>query len=387
MIKIAHLIDGRTKTGAILSVKRIMKNYSFNDSKLILVSYGAPISSGDNINYEIDYINLIFPKLLSKFVSAPLKRIYLLPILLVAFFFDIPKLGRYCEKNQIDCLHLHHFQDIFQYGFLSRKNIKIISHIRAIVNRKLFGGIPYKLFRKYVYNNSNQIIGISQATLSALNLKDNSKSTIIYNGLEGLDATDHNAISKVKQGSFVVGSVIRFSKLKGIDLFFDTFFKYFESNPQDDVKFLLVAPSGNNDALDLRSELFNRVIDAGLSEKLIYFEYFPDYSYIMPYIDILYHTTLQREGFGNVVLEANWFGKPAISTPCQGVNDIIINGESGYIMNSYEAVEACKLIKTLYDNASMYNDFSQNAFAQAHLDKFNMSETINKLHSIYVNVK
>lgn len=384
MMKIVHLIDGRTKTGAISSVKRILSNYNYDDSKLILLSYGKPI---DDNRFETDFIDLIFPKKLTDFVSAPAKYIYLLPVLLISFLGDIHRLRKYCKKNSIDCLHLHHFADIFQFVFLHGEKIKIVSHIRAIVNKKLWFGLPYIIFRKAVYNNSDKIIGISRATLSALDLPDDTKTEIIYNGLEGLDATVHSEISNLGQRSFIVGSVIRFAKLKGVNLFFDTFFRYFEMYPKDTLKFLLIAPVNNNESQALKDYFFERVREKNLSDKLLYFDHFPDYSYIMPYIDILFHTTLQREGFGNVVLEANWFGKPAISTPCQGVNDIILNGESGFIMNSYQANESCKLIKQLFEDSSTYNHFSQKANEIAHSDNFKISETISRLHSIYMSLK
>lgn len=383
MIKIAHLIDGRTKTGAISSVKRIMSNYRYDDSKLVLVSYGAPIIDD---RFETDFINLSFPQYLTSFVQAPSKRLYLLPLLFIVFFIDILRLKNYCNKNKIRCLHLHHFADIFQFGFLSYLNIKIVSHIRAIVNSNLWGGMPFKVFRKLVYSNSDKIIGISKASLSALKYQENAKTCIIYNGLEGLERAENNEISKLSQNSFLVGSVIRFAKLKGIDLYIDTFFQYYKLHPNDQVKFLLIAPINSIDSELLKYNFFERVRNAGLSDKLIFFEHFPDYSYIMPYIDVLYHTTLQREGFGNVVLEANWFGKPAISTPCLGVNDIIVDGESGFIMEGYNASEACRLINLLYENSSTYTAFSNRAFQIAHSDCFKISETIEKLHRIYMDL-
>lgn len=386
MMKIAHIVDGRTKTGAISSVRRIMAHYHYNDQKLILVAYGSPLTKESSEHFQTDFIDLKFPKTLSKFVISPFRYLYLLPNLSIYFFMDIQKLRNYCKVKGINCLHLHHFADILQLGFLKSKDLKIVSHIRAIVNKSLWKGLPYKIFRYFSFRNSNKIIGISKEAIKTLNYPDSSKTVIIYNGLEGLNKSENDSLYEKCKDSFIIGSVIRFAKLKGIDLFFETFFMYFKLHPKSSIKFLLIAPAIDEKAKEIRTSFFKKVKDSNLESQLIYFEHFPNYSFIMPYIDVLYHTTLQREGFGNVVLEAAWFGKPAISTPCKGVNDIIESGRSGFIMEGYSPKEACDYIHKFENDNTEYLHFSQRAFDIAHSQAFSIEKTIELLHNIYINI-
>lgn len=385
MKRIGHLVWGKTKTGAISSVKRIIQNYNYDDSQLVLIAYGDPVE-GIVSNAEVHFLDLKFSSVLSDLIIYKIRKVHYIPYLILTFFIDQYKLRKFCKVNSIGILHLHHFPDIFQFSFLSSKKLKIVSHIRAIVNKKLWGGIPYKLFRHFVKKNSNSIIGISSASLDALSLTYNRKSTIIYNGLEGLAKTSNPQLEAKIADSFVIGSVIRFTKLKGIYLYFDTFFEYYKNHPDSPTKFLLVAPARDESSKAIRDELLSRVEDQGLSNKLIYFDHFPDYSYIMPYINILFHTTLHREGFGNVVLEANWFGKPVVSTPCLGVNDIIKNGVSGYILKEYDSHDSCQIIRQLENNTRLYNQMSREAYNIAHSDKFSITSTISQLHNLYMNI-
>ena len=66
-----------------------------------------------------------------------------------------------------------------------------------------------------IYLFSNEIIGISSASLNVLNKKSN-KNHIIYNGLEGLSKTINLELENKISGLKVIASVIRFKKGKGI---------------------------------------------------------------------------------------------------------------------------------------------------------------------------
>lgn len=385
MKKILHIIDGTTNVGAISSVKRILCNYNYKDSKLILGTYGKKIDFNPGNNNEITYLNLKLPRALSKF-KLTLANCLKAPILFFYYVRDIIWLTRFCKSNNISIVHLHHFVDITQFCIISIFGIKSVAHIRAIVNKGLFHGIPYKIFNWVIYRFASKIIGISTASLSALKGTVKTKECIIYNGLEGLPATPDSCISSKVDGYFCVASVIKFARLKGIFLFFDIIEQFFKMHPNAMVKFLLVAEAPTDDTRILRTKLFSRLKQKNLEDKLVYFEHFPDYTYIMPYIDILLHTTIGREGFGNVVLEAQWFGIPVVSTPCLGVNDIIEDGHSGFLLSSNDATEAINRIFQLYSDKELYNKLSKKGLEIAHQKKFSISKNIDLLHEVYMQL-
>ena len=106
----------------------------------------------------------------------------------------------------------------------------------------------------------------------------------------------------------------------------------------------------------------------------------------MPYIDMLFHPTLEREGFGDVVLEASWFGKPVVSTPCLGVNDIIERDVSGYILTSTDVHEAVDYIYRVYADKDLYVSLSNRSYVIAHLPKFSIANSMCSLHMLYTSI-
>ena len=80
------------------------------------------------------------------------------------------------------------------------------------------------------------------------------------------------------------------------------------------------------------------------------------------------------------VLEAQSLGKPVISTPIDGLNDIIMNDYNGYLTdNNYDY--ANKVLEILNDN-SKYKIMSKNS--QHFFEKHNNIKVyIDKLNLIY----
>jgi len=386
MKTIAHIVCGQTKVGAISSVKRIIRNYSFDDTKLILISYGAPATvPGYPHPEDVYFLNLKNTEYYEKYFAQKWNLVYLF-LTVFSFFTDIFKLSAFCRKQNVSIIHVHHYIDAFHYCILSLFGFKFVTHIRGVLNRKLFLGIPFVLYRFFIYRFSDAAVGISKASLSVLGKENNPKNVIIYNGLEGKEASPNEELQKEVEGSFVVASVIRFKKGKGIFFLAETVVEFFRKHPSENLKFLLIAPIQNDEEKVCRNQFLQILKDHGVYDRFLYFDYFPDYTYFMPYIDLLFHPTLEREGFGNVVLEANWFGKPVVSTPCLGVNDIIEQGVSGYILSSTDVQEAVDCIYRVYADKDLYASLSDRSYAIAHLPKFSIAESMRSLHTLYTSI-
>lgn len=381
MKTIAHIISGNTKVGAISSVKRIVQNYNFKDSNIILISYGSATKIDNSDNNKSFFVDLKFTISYEKFFIQKWNLLYLIQMF-IYYFTDIVKLNSFCRKNNVSIIHTHHYIDSFHYCIMRIFGYKCITHVRGVLNKELFFGIPFYIYRSMIYLFSNEIIGISSASLNVLNKKSN-KNHIIYNGLEGLSKTINIELENEILGSKVIASVIRFDKNKGIFFLAKTIIEYFNTYSYDNIKFLLIAPIQNENEKICKGRFFELIKSAELIDKVVYFDGFPNYSYFMPYIDILFHPTLEREGFGNVVLEANWFGKPVISTPCLGVNDIIEDEVSGFILSAANTTEAIAQINKLVTNNELYDIFSDNSYKISHQEKFSIKESINQLHEIY----
>jgi glycosyltransferase involved in cell wall biosynthesis len=99
--------------------------------------------------------------------------------------------------------------------------------------------------------------------------------------------------------------------------------------------------------------------------------------------DILLLTS-KNEGFGLVIAEAGWYGKPTISTKVGGVTEFISNGETGVLVDSNED-DISDAISLLFEDRSLMNKIGANAKKQT--NNLFTSEIFTKKHEeIYLKI-
>jgi glycosyltransferase involved in cell wall biosynthesis len=99
--------------------------------------------------------------------------------------------------------------------------------------------------------------------------------------------------------------------------------------------------------------------------------------------DILLLTS-KNEGFGMVIAEAGWYGKPTISTKVGGVTEFITNGETGILVDSNED-DISDAISLLFEDRSLMNKIGANAKKQT--NNLFTSEIFTKKHEeIYLKI-
>jgi glycosyltransferase involved in cell wall biosynthesis len=99
--------------------------------------------------------------------------------------------------------------------------------------------------------------------------------------------------------------------------------------------------------------------------------------------DILLLTS-KNEGFGMVIAEAGWYGKPTISTKVGGVTEFISNGETGVLVDSNED-DISDAISLLFEDRSLMNKIGANAKKQT--NNLFTSEIFTKKHEeIYLKI-
>ena len=94
--------------------------------------------------------------------------------------------------------------------------------------------------------------------------------------------------------------------------------------------------------------------------------------------------TSKNEGFGMVIAEAGWYGKPTISTKVGGVTEFISNGETGVLVNSNQD-DISDAISLLFEDRSLMNRIGENAKKQT--NNLFTSEIFTKKHEeIYLKI-
>ena len=96
----------------------------------------------------------------------------------------------------------------------------------------------------------------------------------------------------------------------------------------------------------------------------------------------LFITTAEREGFPNVLLEANSLGLPIVAFACLGgITEIISEGDNGFYVPLYECVLMAKKI----EEVSSYS-FNKKKIIENTIDKYSQENILNKYKNIFLNI-
>lgn len=162
------------------------------------------------------------------------------------------------------------------------------------------------------------------------------KFTTIYSGMEldwFLNSTaDGTAVRRefgIPEDAPVVGKIARLFPLKGHDELMDAAPEIVRRVPN--VRFFLIGDGILYDHLRERARaagILDNFVFAGLIQR----ERIPE---MLAAMDVVVHTSL-REGLARVLPQALAMGKPCVSFDIDGAPEVVIDGETGYLVDAYD---------------------------------------------------
>lgn len=250
----------------------------------------------------------------------------------------------------------------FRYlGFsgLTKKIFKLIEKITCILSTDI-----------ECVSNSNLEFGIKEK------LFNNEKATVVFHGSTGgVDMHKFNIEYRnhwrseirnnylLNEDDFVYGFVGRITRDKGINELLEAFFSL-----KNNSKLMLIGNMEENNNLD--KSLLEK---SKHCENIIYTGAVDDVEKYFAAIDVLVLPSY-REGFGNVVIESEAMGTPAIVTNIPGPIDTIIRDKTALVVSVKNSNELSLCMKKIRTND--YSSMSKNAaqFAKENFD----SNVLNK---------
>ena len=98
---------------------------------------------------------------------------------------------------------------------------------------------------------------------------------------------------------------------------------------------------------------------------------------------IMFFPSYYPEGLPLTLLEAMMYGLPIVSRPVGGIPDIIKNNENGHLTESLKPEDYCKIINSLVNNPTQYQQMSQ-----ANIEKskvFEPQKVRERIYTVYTN--
>jgi glycosyltransferase involved in cell wall biosynthesis len=173
----------------------------------------------------------------------------------------------------------------------------------------------------------------------------------------------------------VVGKVARLFELKGHEYVIAAARTVIARN--DRVRFLFVG-----DGL-LREQLTDEIARAGLSRHFVFTGLVPPERIpeLIAAMDIVVHASL-REGLARVLPQALVGGKPVVSYDIDGAREVVLPGETGFLLPPRSVAEMADAIVQLADDPDMRRRYGETG-REKFIDQFRHQTMTKRLREIY----
>ncbi|MBY0012604.1 glycosyltransferase family 4 protein [Paenibacillus typhae] len=240
------------------------------------------------------------------------------------------KLAPLLKQEKVDCVHTNSLKSAF-YGAVAAKKagVPLIWHIRDHIGAPYLKPVVARAIRTMSRMLPNGVIANSHSTLSALELPQTKKTLVVYSAFakaisEGTRRRD--------QKDFNVLLVGRLAHWKGQHVVLEAA-KAFKQDSR--VKFWLAG-----DALfgeeEYKQELIRTIQQNDLTNVSL-LGHVDDIQGLMQKADLLIHTSVTPEPFGQVIVEGMAAGLPVIASNEGGPVEIVVPGVTGMLIQPGDA--------------------------------------------------
>jgi len=301
------------------------------------------------------------------------------------------KLAKLIKAENIDLVHTNN--SITPVGALAAWMTKTphVWHIReAFGSKRQYQPILGDALTFWLMKHLSDVIICNSAYTAEPFLNQQIKHIIIQNGIDLSDFLAESARGEsirsqyaIKQYEIVVGMVGNLStQLKRHNIFLDLAQTLLKDHHQ--LKFIIFGGSSNLNQTDYTRSLAQQVNSSDLSDKIIWAEFIEDTSAMMNSIDILVHPAL-TEGSGRVIMEAMAAGKPVVAMKSGGVQELIRDGENGFLIQPGNDQDLAVKVKLLLEDENLRQNIAGNARIYAH-SHFSNQANMRAIEDVYQNL-
>lgn len=365
---------GSDKT-LLLLLKHLDKT-KFNS--VVVLPYDGPLKT------ELEKENI-------QVVIAPVLKLYrkiFSPKNILKFLIDIKEafkvLDELNKEYKFDLIYSNTLAVLLGMIYSRKRKIKHFWHVHEIiVHPKIIASTFPKLLNKY----ADLIICNSNATMK--NLTDRikeleSKSIVIHNGIES--NTQKFILLKEEFGyssqDLILTLVGRISRLKGHKWLLSTFINELSKNLE--VKLLFVGSPVENQEYYLE-EIEKIILDNKLVNRVKIIPFTKDLSKIWSITDIAIMPSTEAESFGLVAVEAMLAKKPVIGSNHGGLTEIIVNNETGFLVEPNNETKLAEAISKLIESPELRKQFGESGYQRA-INEFSVGTYVNKFEKLLIEI-
>lgn len=324
-------------------------------------------------------------------VIAPVLKVYrkmFTPANLMRFFSEIRQgikiLDKLNNQHKFDIVYSNTLAVLLGMIYARKRRIKHVWHVHEIIvhPKPIASAYPHLLKRF-----TDVIICNSKATRDNLvnrmpSLKQ--KCVVVYNGVEER-LSDTVSIAKAfagfKEGDVIITLVGRISRLKGHKWLIKAFMKHLL---ETDIKLLFVGspvPGQEFYEEEIRAIIANRK----LGDRIQIRPFTKDLQPVWDVTDIAVMPSTEAESFGLVALEAMLAKKPVIGADHGGLQEIIVNDVTGFLVEPSNIAELANAILRLASDSELRRKMGAAGYNRARAE-FSQQGYVDKISAVLEKV-
>lgn len=270
----------------------------------------------------------------------------------ISVFYKLYKICKNCKPDIVHCWDS--MTAIYAVPICRLLHIKLVNSIvnDSPINQNVLN--KHWLRAKLTFPFSDLIIGNSKSGLKAYNAPVK-RSIVIYNGFnfERINNIIPPKIVREKLGiqtRYVIGMVATFSDYKDYKTYYNA--AQLLLNKRNDLTFLAI---GNKTDSVLSKGLIRNTADQ-------YFRLLGEITDVESCINIMDICILSTftEGISNSILEYMAMGKPVIATSGGGTNEIIVEEETGLLVNASDPILLAEKMEMLLNDEKLRREMGEN---------------------------
>lgn len=357
-------------SGAEISFLEYIQN-----TKNVIFSIVLPKKTLFNIDKIPDNNKIVYLPLLW-FKKTP-NLFYYLELLINVIYVSF-KLFHIVRKEKINIIYSNSFRS-FIYTIpvsIFVPKIKNICHVRDNLSKKIL--------MKFSLMFSDNVVCISEFIYNQVHIPVHKKK-LIYNGIdcgiwkpEKIIKNNLHGELRLSPECILIAQIAQITPWKNQS---DTIRLAEIVSKKYDIHFLIIGTPYSKIDQTYKKELETELLKRNLHELITIVDFTQNIIKYFNQIDILIHPSI-NEPFGKVLLEAMALEKPVVAYNCGAPKEIIINNQTGFLVEKNNLNELAEKTEILIKNFSLRKKFGE-AGRRIVEQKFGMQNYINNMDDLF----
>lgn len=396
---VLFLDNSHTFGGAIISLARLVNGIDSLGVRSVVVS-GQPRSTMEDL----------FGEHHSLVASAPIPRSHETHVQRLLESLDRPEsiVGRFAHQvKNLDWLLTWTLPNTLRYISLALRHRASLIHLNNGLESQLPGlfaakllGIPCVAHTRYFSEFSTLVDRVAGSVDRHIAVSSSVKQQLVENGVraerisvvhnpvdveEFSRPKDTDAVRKelnIPPEAKVFGLVGRIMGWKGVKEFVSAAIRVLDS--VEDAYALIVGDESDGNRSYFR-EVQNLAQNSSGKDRIIFAGFRDDVPAVLQTLDLLVHTSVKPEPFGRVLAEAMAAGTPVVASNRGGPLDIVIDGETGLLVDPEDTATLATTIELMLRNSQTAQEMGERGRQRAKRE-FAVNRHATKINDIYRSV-